>query len=168
VHQSLREAGDDSVPAAVAPNAGERESEAPLGESESTMVGVTASAPIDARRCRVPPVGRTLPHRGCDIALFPSRSHSRSLLRPRFFSFSRLTLSLSVRRATVRYRELFPSRSFPHRVSFAPLRTHARYTYARRVLLFEPGPAEQPRANIIRGGLCVCVCVSVYVYMYIL
>jgi len=55
VHQSLREAGDDSVPAAVAPNAGERESEAPLGESESIMVGVTASAPIDARRCRVPP-----------------------------------------------------------------------------------------------------------------
>lgn len=58
VHQSLS-AGDDSVPAAVARRAGERESEAPLGESES-MVGVTASAPIDARRCR-PCDGRTLP-----------------------------------------------------------------------------------------------------------
>ena len=59
VYQSLS-AGDDSVPAAVARRAGERESEAPLGESESSMVGVTASAPIDARRCR-PSDGRTLP-----------------------------------------------------------------------------------------------------------
>lgn len=56
VHQSLS-AGDDSVPAAVVRRAGERESEAPLGESESGMVGVTASAPIDARRCR--PSGQT-------------------------------------------------------------------------------------------------------------
>lgn len=46
--------GDDSVPAAVAQSAGERESEASLGESESGMVGVTASAPIDARRSRPP------------------------------------------------------------------------------------------------------------------
>lgn len=54
VYYPLRETGGGSVPAAVAPNAGERESEAPLGESESIMVGVTASAPIDARR-RIPP-----------------------------------------------------------------------------------------------------------------
>lgn len=80
VHQSLS-TGDDSVPAAVARRAGERESEAPLGESESVVVGVTASAPIDARRCR-PSAGRTLPLRE-PLSLSPAplfSSHScRSL-----------------------------------------------------------------------------------------
>lgn len=89
VHQSLS-AGDDSVPAAVARRAGERESEAPLGESES-MVGVTASAPIDARRCR-PSDGRTLPL--YIFVLLPlirlSFSHSQPALQhERAFYFSK-------------------------------------------------------------------------------
>lgn len=89
VHQSLS-AGDDSVPAAVARRAGERESEAPLGESES-MVGVTASAPIDARRCR-PSDGRTLPLYISVLLLLIrlSFSHSQPALQhERAFYFSK-------------------------------------------------------------------------------
>ena len=193
VHQSLREAGDDSVPAAAAPNAGERESEAPLGESESSMVGVTARAPIDARRCRVPPRA----HRGRDVVPSPSRSRSSPLtfrpsplLRPFPFSLGlSLSFSFSSRRdvSLSVARERRPPRRVPRSYrlarflaasrSLSPLVVYHTYTtYTRLAPFYFSNPAgrsasrTQPREyNLVlrtSRGMCVYVCVSARVCVH--
>lgn len=149
------------MPAAVAPNAGERESEAPLGESESIMVGVTASAPIDARRSR-PSVGRS----AAAVSVFLPRSRAAAPCYARVSSLSPIV-------------SFYPSRDRRYRVVFISLvssprlaPSHARLVAALHVrhgvrFTFRTRPSSP--ANIIRGRsrirvVFVYVCVCVYMF----
>lgn len=142
--------------AAVAPSAGERESEAPLGESESTMVGVTAIARQSMRA-----VVASLLLRGRDVA--PSLSHPRRryLLRPHAFSLSirRLLPSVARHDGTL----LIPSYSFLRHSSPSLSLSHARArvprcTYALRArFTFRTRPVDRPNSEYNSRLLRVCV-----------